>query len=330
MKSKFVRVVPILILLTFSFNAEAGFWSTLKSAWKKVTGRGETSEPTKPKEPTTGTKPDVKEPPVKEPPTKVPPEVTYPEDPPIDPNEVIVGAGDPPNKECAPDGGEVEPPKREPPKPKPDISGCLKFDTSVYTASNSGEKFASKIANSKNRRETFKEIYGPLAVHLQERTGYPASALLSQWSEETTWGTSKQARVNNNIGGHSCFTRREDYLYPTDYVPEYMKPQKMVDCTYKRPRRERGMYITFGNILDASFSQVYNILDNPKTSGAYGDARDEVRDAVAKNERPDPFKVIDGLEGYAAFPNDYLDTLKKRIKEENFTAFDKMEICDEE
>lgn len=208
--------------------------------------------------------------------------------------------------------------------------GCVDFDEDFYNQRNSGQKMASEIRSYSGKKGPFIRYFGPLAVYVQQKTGYPASALLAQWADETGWGTSKQVRVNNNIGGHSCWKKNRGYKYPTKPpIPMYLTPRIDVSCTYKRPRGEGGRYMTFQNIREAALSQVYNILDNPGTERNYGEARLEVKKSFLKGKKPDPYKVIDGLDGYAAFPPNYQARLKAHIKRNNFERFDQLTICGE-
>lgn len=207
---------------------------------------------------------------------------------------------------------------------------CIDFNMDFYKDSNSGAKMARAISSSKNRKQAFEKYFAPLAVYVQQKTGYPASALLTQWADETAWGTSKQVRVNNNIGGHSCFKFNPRYKYPIasrQPGPSYINPPVNVRCTYPRPIREGGFYMTFGNIVDASLSQVYNILHNPGTARNYAGARNEVRNAIQAGRKPNPARVINGLAGYAAFPPDYRARLITRMNNEGYQRYDDKTIC---
>lgn len=210
---------------------------------------------------------------------------------------------------------------------------CVEFDASLYNTSDAGEKISKAIKGAKNKKAAFEKYFGPLAVYVQSRTGYPASALLAQWADETAWGTSKQVRVNNNIGGHSCFKYNEEYSYPPasrGEAPDFAKPPFKVECTYKRPSNEGSYYMTFANMIDASLSQVYNILHNPATHKNYASARKVVGEALRDKVKPDPARVIRGLNGYAAFPPDYKERLIKHMRNEGYEEYDNRDICREE
>jgi hypothetical protein len=210
--------------------------------------------------------------------------------------------------------------------------GCVPFNPTHYNQWNSGVEIAARIkaiSDPQKKMVQFLKEFTPLAVYIQSKTNYPASALLAQWSDEADKGTSKQVRVNNNIAGHSCFKYSKGYKYPegSKVLPSYIPQRFDIHCTYPRPPKEGGYYITFENLLEATLSQVYNILDNPKTQNNYKKTRATVKEATEKGLRANPYKIIDGLEGYAAFPKSYRDRIKANIKKNKFDVYDNMEVC---
>lgn len=208
------------------------------------------------------------------------------------------------------------------------LGSCMTFDPKLYNQPDSGEKISRIIRNSRNKKRAFEEYFAPLAVYVQSKTGYPASALLAQWANETAWGTSKQIRVNNNIGGHSCFKYSRRYKYPTKgKIPSYISPQINVSCTYSRPANEKGYYLTFGSLLEASLAQTYNILHNPATADNYVGTRNVVGNALKNKKKPNPEKCIAGLSGYAAFPASYRNDLIRTLRANNYTKYDEKAIC---
>ena len=95
---------------------------------------------------------------------------------------------------------------------------CIPYNKNQY-GENGGAQLASYIKEeakkgTKAKKAAFFRAFGPLAVKMQDETGYPASALLSQWAEETGWGVSSRLlRKGNGIGGHSCFSKKEELDY---------------------------------------------------------------------------------------------------------------------
>ncbi|MCO4793431.1 MAG: glucosaminidase domain-containing protein, partial [Bacteriovoracaceae bacterium] len=197
---------------------------------------------------------------------------------------------------------------------------CIPYNRDQY-GENGGAQLAAYIKEEAKKgtaakKAAFFRAFGPLAVKMQDETGYPASALLSQWAEETGWGVSSRLlRKGNGIGGHSCFKRKDVVEYDVFRVPGTKKPGKIkASCTYNRPSNEGAYYLTFETLEDSAYAQVQNILYNPRVQKNYGAARLEVFNSVSAKRKANPNKVIDGLVGYAAFPPTYRKQLKDRIK----------------
>ncbi len=189
-------------------------------------------------------------------------------------------------------------------------------------------KAAEKKGGAKAKKAAFYRAFAPLAVKIQSDTGYPASALLAQWAEETGWGTSRLLRKGNGIGGHSCFKRKSVVKYHVFKVPGKEKSGNInASCTYPRPKNEKHYYLTFETLEDSAYAQVQNLLYRKSTQKYYGKARHEISSAIQERRLANPRKVIDGLYGYAAFPPSYRNSLKKRIKRDNLERFDKITIC---
>ena len=210
---------------------------------------------------------------------------------------------------------------------------CIPYNKDQFGA-NGGAELAAYIKKearkgTKAKKAAFYRAFGPLAVKMQDETGYPASALLSQWASETGWGiNSKLLRQGNGIGGHSCFKRQDVVHYPVFRVPGTKGPGNIkASCTYRRPSREGHYYLTFETLEDSAYAQVQNILFNPRVEKNYGNARMEVFSNIKNQQKPNPYNVIDGLQGYAAFPPEYLEELKKRVKNDDLQNYDNLTIC---
>lgn len=210
---------------------------------------------------------------------------------------------------------------------------CIPYNKDQYGA-NGGAQLAAYIKEEAKKgtaakKAAFFRAFGPLAVKMQDETGYPASALLSQWAEETGWGvSSKLLRKGNGIGGHSCFKRQDVVEYEVFRVPGTKESGSIkASCTYPRPSNEGHFYLTFETLEDSAYAQVQNILYNPRTERNYGAAREEIFNAVSNKEKAAPDKVIDGLVGYAAFPPNYRQQLIDRIDREGLRKYDNFVIC---
>lgn len=163
---------------------------------------------------------------------------------------------------------------------------CIPYNKNQY-GENGGAQLASYIKEeakkgTKAKKAAFFRAFGPLAVKMQDETGYPASALLSQWAEETGWGVSSRLlRKGNGIGGHSCFSKKEELDYHVFRVPGTKKSGVIkASCSYKRPVKEGHYYLTFKTLEDSAYAQVQNILFNPRVQKNYRKARNEIFQAV--------------------------------------------------
>ncbi len=214
-----------------------------------------------------------------------------------------------------------------------DTKECIPYNKDQY-GKDGGAQMAAYIKQEERKgtaakKAAFYRAFGPLAVKMQDETGYPASALLSQWAEETGWGVrSNLLRQGNGIGGHSCFSRKGSYDYPVFRKPGTKEPGNIkVSCTYPRPRNEKHFYLTFETLEDSAYAQVHNLLFNEKTVENYGGIRAEVHAANIAKRKADPRKVLDGMVGYAEFPPDYPDKLYERIERDDLKRFDNLTIC---
>ena len=210
---------------------------------------------------------------------------------------------------------------------------CIPYNKDQY-GENGGAQLSAYIneeakKGTRAKKAAFFRAFGPLAVKMQDETGYPASALLSQWAEETGWGVSSRLlRKGNGIGGHSCFSRRAEVNYDVFRVPGTKNPGVIkASCTYQRPSNEGAYYLTFKTLEDSAYAQVQNILFNPRVQRNYRKARNEIFQSVEEKRKADPAAVLMGLDGYAAFPADYKEQLVKRVRREKLEVYDQLTIC---
>jgi uncharacterized protein YgiM (DUF1202 family) len=223
---------------------------------------------------------------------------------------------------------------------------CVNFNFNFYTKSDSAQTMAASINQAKQRgisakKQRFFELFGPLAIEIQTRTGWPASVALAQMAIETNWGTSNVFKRLNNFGGHSC-TRynpngsrplrnrhlraaasREGRSLPGYFVDSNGSPRLRSACTYPRPRNERHYYRTFENVTEAAFLYADNVLENRH----YRDAQNHVKSRFEAGQKADPETVVRGLRAYAA-DTSYRRKLMQTINANNLTRFDEMRSCD--
>ena len=228
-----------------------------------------------------------------------------------------------------------------------DSSDCVPLSSSFYNSPESGQNIASLIRQAESsggtngKKQKFFELFVPIALKIQKETGWPASVTLAQMALETAWGTSGVLRRNNNFGGHSCFSyaantsrplrnsglaaaaSRNENLLAGDYKSNSGNSRISVNCTYRRPAREGGYYLTFPSVMDAAFLYADNVLEND----AYSESQDHVKAAQAQGRQADPNVVINGLRRYAA-DSDYRDNLKITMRANNLRKYDSMVSCD--
>jgi flagellum-specific peptidoglycan hydrolase FlgJ len=227
------------------------------------------------------------------------------------------------------------------PGPIPTDAECLSFDKEYYSKENSGQDIAAQIQRAERengiegKKNRFYEIFAPLALKIQKRTGWPASVTLSQIIIETGWGGSNVLQRTNNFGGHSCFSENAESTMTirnpllqqgakeVELAGMNEEYQVSVPCTYRRPAAEGAFYRTFSNVLEASFFYADNVLENER----YKSASDHVKEQFRNGQRSNPDTVVRGLGPYAADPN-YRTQLSNSIRTNNLTRFDTMTVCE--
>ncbi|MCR9205809.1 MAG: glucosaminidase domain-containing protein, partial [Halobacteriovoraceae bacterium] len=222
---------------------------------------------------------------------------------------------------------------------------CMRFQADFYTKGDSAKQMAAAINRAKQRgtnakKAQFFELFAPIAVYLQTKTGWPASVTLAQMAIETSWGTSSVFRNLNNFGGHSCTQYSESGsrgirnsnlvnaandpglglagLYKTSGGNSRIR----TPCTYPRPRREGHYYREFPSVADASLLYADNVLE----SGYYPDAANHVKQRFSQGRNADPATVVRGLRAYAA-DSSYRSSLMTIIRSNDLTRFDNIKSC---
>lgn len=98
------------------------------------------------------------------------------------------------------------------------------------------------------------------------------TAILSQWAQETGWGTSKAATANNNFAGIKCFSGCTcggtycTYSSPADFAAAY--------ASFMTTQDTRGLYSGVVSALKSgSLSQIFAALSaSPWDAGNYSSA----------------------------------------------------------
>ena len=247
----------------------------------------------------------------------------------------------PPKKDCkgeAQSGPIIEQEQEQGPD-----SNCTAYPNDLYSSKNSGEDLVNQVKRAANKGvnnkvETFLELYSPMAIYLQEKTGWPASVTLAQMALETGWGTSILLRKDNNFGGLSCWKRDLNSVKVLKN-PQLVKAVKSNDvkiigaiiddsekvkiknpCNFSRP--EGYYYRSYESLNDAALLYLDNILE----SGSYKKSSDYVKGQFKAGVKADYNKVIEGLRPYAV-ASDYRKQLIGIIKRNNLEKYDNQKIC---
>lgn len=176
------------------------------------------------------------------------------------------------------------------------------------------------IPQGKARVEAFKNYYGPLAVALQKATGYPASLMISQWAEESGWGSSTNYRVMNNIAGHRCWKAGEKRVIKVQ-IPG-MEKEIVTSC--ERNGKGGILYLKFPNPIDSTLSYIQNLMYAENTAKAYQSIRAEV--AKAKPGLVEWRKMMPGLRSYCPW-DQYQVNIPNILRNNKLEEWEKKEVC---
>ncbi len=113
----------------------------------------------------------------------------------------------------------------------------------------------------------------PITVYLQERTGIPASVILSQIILESGWGSSNITILKNNVMGIGNATSEKEFMVTVDLGD--MQRQIQVRCL------KDTTAFSFDSIADSIFYYVYVLLQSPENEEQYGD----LRQFIAQNKQ---------------------------------------------
>ncbi len=207
---------------------------------------------------------------------------------------------------------------------------CLNYNPEVYSGA-SVEKFTQAQRGERDtarKKKAFFDYFAPLALHLQEISGYPASVMLAQWSAETGWGTSNVLEKAKNIAGQSCFGfSREVKKIKLDF-PNGKSATISRSCDQPRPASEKYWYFRYTSAADSGYAYVHNLVANPKTARPYSGVRKAVQKAARGESSGQELRdeVIAGLGSYATDP-DYQKNLRAALARDRLARFDEMRTC---
>ena len=178
-----------------------------------------------------------------------------------------------------------------------------------------------RLENSLERNQDIDQTYtqgliryfAPLTVFLQQKTGIPASIIMSQIILESGWGSSNITILKNNILGIGNSTSPDDF-----YVT--LKLNGFERRIHVRCLQDTTAY-KFDSIADSIFYYVYVLLQSPENAGHYAQLRNFLKDQSPANYgdmnayRQHVLKLI--ASSYHSDPDwyvDYLETVLERVK----------------
>lgn len=213
-------------------------------------------------------------------------------------------------------------------------NGCLKFDPGNYTLAKV-KAFIKRQKSLENKdikglKESFMNFFGPLSLHLSNISGYPASVMMSQWSEETGWGAGGTFGKGEtlNIAGVSCFDERESFV---SREAKFSKSGKSVNistnCGTLRPGVEGDMYKGYKNLIEAGYDYVHNLVDNPNMAKPYEKVREVVKNMnLSSREKADQVISAIAKGGYATNAH-YKKNLLSIMSTNGYWKYDQKELC---
>ena len=130
------------------------------------------------------------------------------------------------------------------------------------------ESIFNNSRDTPGRRDTLK-AFAPIALYLQEVTGYPASMILSQRIKEQGWPT--RAPRNNHFGV-KCYNPGQEQTFqtPTGHTFTYRSNACGLAAT------DGGNFMDYPTTLDSFLSYIDVVLYREETAGFYGNIREQV------------------------------------------------------
>ncbi|MEA3404751.1 MAG: glucosaminidase domain-containing protein [Pseudomonadota bacterium] len=128
----------------------------------------------------------------------------------------------------------------------------------------------------------------------------PASLALAQAANETSWGTSRFARLGNNFFGQWCFTEG------CGIVP------------LRRPATDKHEVKKFNSPLESVHSYMLTLNSHP----AFKPLRDARRMGRLQNQPINGLLLVDGLEHYSARKMEYVRSIASMIRTNKLLQLD--------
>ena len=199
---------------------------------------------------------------------------------------------------------------------------CTTYDSTLYKRQDAAKEFAVQILEAEKaggvqaKFEKFMELYAPLALFVEKKSGVSAQVFLIQIGIESGWGTYQAAVELNNVGGlgHTwCESARARAIAesgkpifngPTAYGEEPIP----LECG---GRSEVGQtYFKFASIEDYVRMWMHTYFLSKDHRGI--EKRMSVCLQHMKDKKPNAFYTAASLEGYASAPG-YIGKINSEI-----------------
>jgi uncharacterized FlgJ-related protein len=183
-----------------------------------------------------------------------------------------------------------------------------------------------RFAQGNARKKAFLHYWGPHAVMIQEKSGFPASVLLAQWAEESFWGSSNLYVNAHNLSGHFCPARKAGEIY--EYEVKFGDYSRVMVAQCGGDTAQKGSRaLVFSNPVDSAWAHAYNLTQAPSRAATYKQIRAEVAKA-SPGQPADWRKIIPELNRHYAPGQSYGRKIADHITSKSLDAWEKAKLCD--
>jgi flagellum-specific peptidoglycan hydrolase FlgJ len=185
-----------------------------------------------------------------------------------------------------------------------------------------GNAYAKPRIGGTNREQEFINYMAPIAIAVQEQTGWPASVVIAQASLETNWAENGYGN-RNSLFGLSCGHPGETLTYNL-ILGNQTQVTTTGRCTWKRPANEGGYYVVFDNPIDSVYAYIFTSMQSKRvayfSTGKYLSTPPDGHSSITYQE------AIQELSHYAT-DTDYRAKLLSRVTHYHLDRFDHMGLC---
>jgi flagellum-specific peptidoglycan hydrolase FlgJ len=197
---------------------------------------------------------------------------------------------------------------------------CHKRVSANLTGASIADEINARMSTSSDKltskRNSFFEKVSPIAVELQQQTGFPASVMLAQWAYETGYGLSNRSREMNSLATAWC---QKSGTQTINFPKRWGMEPVSASCV----KLGQSYSFKFDNIADSGKVYLYNLLVNP----AYAEKYKEIRLNYRLGDITGREKIVDELGAFAPDTKYYAIDLKKIIRDNSLLFQDAHYIC---